>query len=136
VRPGLFYPAREKAEAHGCLERTDAASLAHRRFSELSGGQKQRVLIARALMTQPDLLLLDEPTTGLDTSATAAILDLLEDLHTAQKLTILMVNHDLLAVRRHVREVFWIHKGQLLHGTPETMLSRESLGQLLDLELP
>lgn len=136
VGPGRFHPAAEKTRALECLERTGAADLARRLFSELSGGQKQRVLIARALMTAPDLLLLDEPTTGLDPAATASILDLLESLHTAGQLTILMVNHDLQAVRRHVREVFWIHRGRILHGTPDTLLSRERLDELLDLELP
>lgn len=136
VPPGQRYPASEKHQATLCLQQTESVDLAHQRFSELSGGQKQRVLIARALMTEPRLLLLDEPTTGLDPGACAATLDLLAQLHNRGQRTILMVNHDLHAVRRHVQQVFWVHEGQVLHGTPDSLLTREKLDALLGLHLP
>jgi ABC-type Mn2+/Zn2+ transport system ATPase subunit len=136
VRAGRWLPRQEHAKARQCLDQAGAGDLARRRFAELSGGQKQRVLIARALMTDPDLLLLDEPTSGLDAAATTAILDLLQTLHQQGTLTIVMVNHDLHAVRRHAREVIWIAHGRLLQGTPERMLSRDHIEELLELELP
>jgi len=136
VGPGRFYPVREKEWAHECLRRVDADDLARRRFSTLSGGQKQRVLIARALVTRPHLLLLDEPTTGLDPSASQALMDLLQALHQNQQLTVLMVSHDLQAVRRHIKDLLWIHEGRLLQGTCETLLEPTHVNELLHLQLP
>ncbi len=136
VPPARFPSRHEKARATECLARTGTAELARHRFSQLSGGQKQRVLIARALMTHPSFLLLDEPTTGLDPAAAAAVLDLLAELHASRQLSILMVNHDVQTVRRHVRDVLWIHEGSLLHGTPQTLLAREKVDELLNLQLP
>jgi ABC-type lipoprotein export system ATPase subunit len=106
-----------------------------RRFSELSGGQKQRVLIARALAAKPDFLLLDEPTAGIDPAASQAIMDLLRRIHEQQKLTLLMVNHDLAAVRRAVQQVLWLHDGRVLQGPADELLTRDKIEEILKLEL-
>ncbi|MDB6035745.1 MAG: manganese transporter ATP-binding protein [Verrucomicrobiales bacterium] len=135
VGPGRRFSHGEKDLAHDCLRRTGADQLSRKRFSQLSGGQKQRVLIARALAARPDMLLLDEPTAGIDTAATQAIMELLRQLHREQKLTILMVNHDLPVVRRYVDEVIWLHEGKVLQGSVQELLSREKVEQILDLEL-
>ncbi len=116
VGPGRFYPRAEKEWAQACLREVGMEELARRRFAELSGGQKQRVLIARALATRPGLLVLDEPTTGVDTATTNSILELLRRLHAEQGLAVLMVNHDLPALRRCVNDVIWIHDGRLSRG--------------------
>jgi manganese/zinc/iron transport system ATP- binding protein len=125
VGPGRFFPRSEKEWAQECLCEVDAAELAARRFAELSGGQKQRVLIARALATRPDLLLLDEPTSGIDATTSRAILDLLRRLHAARRLTILMVNHDLRSLRRYVSDVIWIQDKRLVRGPVTDLLSAE-----------
>src|SRR5687767_3748668 len=122
VGPGKFLGAGERSRATECLEKTGAGSLARERFAELSGGQKQRVLIARALMAQPDLLLLDEPTAGVDNAATKAIADLLLKLNT-EAITIVMVNHDLPVVRRVARRIFWVRDGRLEQGDAAEMLN-------------
>jgi ABC-type Mn2+/Zn2+ transport system ATPase subunit len=109
--------------------------VAKKRFSQLSGGQKQRVLIARALATRADFLLLDEPTAGIDAAAAEAIMELLVTLHKQQTLTILMVNHDLHTVRRYVRQVIWLHEGKVLQGPVEQLLSPQKIEQILDLEI-
>jgi ABC-type Mn2+/Zn2+ transport system ATPase subunit len=134
VRPGRFINRSERALAWQCLEQTGAADLAHRLFSQLSGGQKQRVLMARALATRPDLLMLDEPTAGIDASATRAIMDLLRDLHQNARQTILMVSHDLMTVRQYAEEVIWLHQGRVLHGPVNELLSRDKIEEILDLE--
>jgi ABC-type Mn2+/Zn2+ transport system ATPase subunit len=131
VGPGRFFPAAEKDWARQCLKQVEAADLSRRRFSELSGGQKQRVLIARALAARPDLLVLDEPTTGIDTVTTRAILELLRRLNAEHGLTILMVNHDLPAMRRYVSDVIWIYQGRLLRGPVTELLQREKVDELL-----
>lgn len=129
VRPGRFLRRVDRARARECMERTGAADLARQPFAELSGGQKQRVLIARALVTNPDLLLLDEPTAGVDASATSAIADLLQRLN-AEGMTIVMVNHDLPVVRRVARIVFWVRNGLVEVGTVEEMLKPQHLEHL------
>lgn len=134
IGPLRRIPPAEKDHAHQCLRDTGAETLARRRFAELSGGQQQRVLIARALMTRPDLLLLDEPTAGIDASASQDILETLGRLHLERELTILMVSHDLMLVRRYVPEVIWLHQGCLMHGPVKDLLSREKIEEFMELE--
>ena len=135
VGPGRFFSTADKEHARHCLRETGAEDFAKKRFSELSGGQKQRVLIARALTARPDFLLLDEPTSGIDAAASRAILELLTRLHSEQKLTLLMVNHDLPAVRRTVQDVVWIREGRVHHGPVAELLSRDKIEEILHLEL-
>jgi ABC-type Mn2+/Zn2+ transport system ATPase subunit len=125
----------ERTIALDCLEQTGVAGLARHRFSQLSGGQKQRVLIARALAAQPDLLVLDEPTAGIDTTATRAILELLRRLNTQKHLTILMVNHDLGAVRESAQHVVWLNEGRAVQGPAAELLTPAQIGRILHLEL-
>ena len=135
VKPGCFMGKTERDWAHHCLESTGMADLSRKRFSQLSGGQKQRVLIARALATKPDFLLLDEPTAGIDAAASQAIMELICQLHTKQHLTILMVNHDLLTVRRTAQNIIWLHHGKVLHGPAAELLSREKIEEIMALEV-
>lgn len=135
VGAGRNIPGAERERVHECLRQSGADNFARQRFSELSGGQKQRVLIARALAAQADFLILDEPTAGIDAAATQSIMELLMKLNQERGLTVLMVNHDLPAVRRTVREVIWLHQGQLLRGPVEEWLQRQKIEELLQLQL-
>ena len=85
VRPGRFVPPSERAFTRECLRVVGAEEFAHQRFAKLSGGQKQRVLIARALTTRPDVLVLDEPTAGVDTAATRAVLEFISQIRKEKK---------------------------------------------------
>jgi ABC-type Mn2+/Zn2+ transport system ATPase subunit len=134
VRPGRWINSVERAWARECLAQTGAADLANRLFSQLSGGQKQRVLMARALAAKPNLLMLDEPISGIDASATRAIMDLLRQLHSEQDQTILMVSHDLATVRQYAEDVIWLHQTRVLHGPVGELLSRDKIEEILDLE--
>jgi ABC-type Mn2+/Zn2+ transport system ATPase subunit len=87
--------ARERERARAALEACRADGPAAERYSELSGGERQRVLLARALASDPELLLLDEPTAGIDPEAEQAILDLLRELRETRALSIWMVTHQL-----------------------------------------
>src|SRR5258707_9471470 len=90
---------RERACASDRLEQVGLAALANQPFWALSGGQKQRVLIARALAVEPEILLLDEPTSGVDPGASAVIMDLISRLNRDQGLTVVLVSHHLRLVR-------------------------------------
>ncbi len=125
---------RQKQRAFECMQSTGTADLARKPFAQLSGGQKQRVLIARALATRPDFLVLDEPTAGVDPAAAAAIMELLDNIH-QQRLTILMVSHDIAILRRHAQRVAWLHNGKLAEGPADEMLSRERLLEIFELDL-
>lgn len=134
VRPGRFFSKAEREWARHCLAQTGATEVAPKRFSQLSGGQKQRVLIARALATKPDFLLLDEPTAGIDAAATQAIMDVLRRIHQEQGMTILMVSHDFGIVRRFAQDVIWLHQGKVLQGPVSQLLSREKIEEIMELE--
>lgn len=110
---GRSFTNAERDLTRECLAQTGAADLERKPFSVLSGGQKQRVLIARALATRPEVLLLDEPTAGIDPEATQAVMELLSRLHREQQLTILMVNHDLPLSRRHATDVLRVADGKV-----------------------
>jgi ABC-type Mn2+/Zn2+ transport system ATPase subunit len=133
VPAGRFFARDDQRFALQCLELAGAGDLSGQRFSELSGGQKQRVLIARALAAKPDLLILDEPTAGIDAAASQAIMELLTRIHREQQLTILMVNHDLGVMRRCIEEVIWLRDGQVAQGRAAEMLTRDKLEEMLNL---
>jgi manganese/iron transport system ATP-binding protein len=130
VGPARLLNRVEHAWARECLRNTGAENLARKPFADLSGGQKQRVLIARALVARPDLLLLDEPTAGVDAPAVDAIVALLRNLNQSG-MTIVMVNHDLPVVRRTVSSIYWVRGGKIETGDVASMLSHEHLEQIL-----
>ncbi len=102
------------------------------RYGELSGGQRQRTLIARALAAEPELLVLDEPTNGMDPAAELATMDLLRALHRAGGLAIVMVSHRLEAVANYAHALAFVDKDQRLFrvGSLEEMLRPDALGAL------
>jgi ABC-type Mn2+/Zn2+ transport system ATPase subunit len=108
-RPGR----RERRLAADCLDLVGLAPLAEQRFAQLSGGQTQRVLIARALAAEPSLLLLDEPTAGVDAAATRAILDALVRLNRQDRLTVLLVTHQVHALHGVATAAVWVQDGQV-----------------------
>jgi ABC-type Mn2+/Zn2+ transport system ATPase subunit len=135
VRPGRLVPPGERAFVRECLQATGAGDFARKRFAELSGGQKQRVLIARALATKPNILVLDEPTAGVDAAATQALLAFISELHQQRQLTILLVTHDLPLVREHAQQVIWLHQGQVVSGSAAEVLTPMRMAEILDTEI-
>jgi ABC-type Mn2+/Zn2+ transport system ATPase subunit len=135
VGPGRLVPPAERAFVRECLQATGAEEFARKQFAELSGGQKQRVLIARALATRPNILVLDEPTAGVDAAATQALLAFISHIHQERGLTILLVTHDLALVRAHAQQVVWLHQGKVLTGTAAELLRPEGLAEVLAIEI-
>jgi ABC-type Mn2+/Zn2+ transport system ATPase subunit len=93
-----FSGRRERARAREALDACRASDFASRRYAELSGGQRQRVLLARALATEPELMLLDEPTAGIDPETERSVFDLLRQLSRERGLAIWMVTHHVHAI--------------------------------------
>jgi len=118
-----------------CLRATAADGFAQQKFSRLSGGQKQRILIARALATRPDVLVLDEPTAGVDAAATRALLEFISRIHAERKLTILLVTHDLPLVRRHAQQIIWLHQGRVRHGSVAELFTPERMAEIFEMEV-
>jgi ABC-type Mn2+/Zn2+ transport system ATPase subunit len=116
---------RQRQLAAACLEQVGLAELATRPFWALSGGQRQRVLIARGLAVEPDILLLDEPTAGVDPGAAASIMEILARLNHERGLTVVLVSHNLRLIRPLVRSVVWVDEGRVQKGATETMLTPE-----------
>lgn len=103
--------------------------IGERRFRELSGGQKQRCLIARALTADPDLLILDEPTNGLDFPSESAIMALVDRLHRDGR-TIVLVTHVLNLVANHARSLALVGEGRVSAGRTEEMLTGDRLASI------
>jgi ABC-type Mn2+/Zn2+ transport system ATPase subunit len=121
--------AGDRRLAEQWIERVGLGAQRRQPFAELSGGQRQRALLARALVTRPQVLLLDEPTSGVDRGAEEQIFALLTELH-RDGLAILLVSHQLGLVRRFVQEVLVVADGRVECGSPEQLLAPERLALL------
>ncbi len=119
--------SRSRERALETLERVGVAHLAERPFADASAGQQQRVLVARALATDPDMLMLDEPTASLDAAAERSIYALLAELN--EKMTIIVVTHDLSFVSQAVNSVLCVNRVVRRHPTAEMS---EISGELLE----
>ncbi len=105
---GPRFGVGDRQAAEKALIDTCTADLSRRRFGELSGGQRQRVLIARALAAEAELLLLDEPTSGVDIHRERELLDLLHELN--ETLPIVLVSHDVTLVTSHLKRAAWVNR--------------------------
>jgi ABC-type Mn2+/Zn2+ transport system ATPase subunit len=125
-RPWWRPPSRaDRDEARAALQRVGLADRAQRTFGELSGGQRQRVLVARALVQHGDVLLLDEPFTGVDAPSAARLGDLIDEL-AAEGRAVLISTHDVDQTRRWDR-VLCLNGRQVAYGPPADTLTRETL---------
>ena len=114
--------ASEKAEVADVLDRLGIGGLGGRHIRELSGGQQQRVFLARALLRRPDLLLLDEPTSGVDVRTRHDILHLLADLN-AGGLAVVLTTHDLNGMAAHLPQLVCLNTRITGRGTPREVLT-------------
>jgi zinc transport system ATP-binding protein len=117
LSPFFKYSSKDEESVYALLERVGIESLANRQISELSGGEFQKMLIARALATNPKLLLLDEPTASVDAASRDQIYGLLAELN--KNMTIILVTHDLLAVSSQVTRLACLNGQLVYHGEPE-----------------
>ena len=118
---------KDKKAVSASLEHVGIQHLKDFNYNSLSGGQRQRTLIARALAVEPDILILDEPTNGMDTPSHYSLLDLISKLHNQDKLTILLVSHLLSDVANGVKRLILMDKNFFQFGPIEEVLSEENL---------
>ena len=116
----------ERASVHHVLDQLGIGDVAHRHIRELSGGQQQRVFIARAMYRKPDILIMDEPTSGVDVRTRHEVLHLLADLH-ASGLTILLTTHDLNGLAAHLPRLVCLNRRVIADGNPREVLTSEVL---------
>lgn len=117
------------------LTMTQTKDLAHRPVDELSGGQRQRVWVAMALAQETDILLLDEPTTYLDVANQLEILDLLVDLNSRSKTTIVMVLHDMNLAARYSDHLIAMKSGAIIaSGSPKTVITTKTMHEVFGID--
>ena len=117
------YSREDRSAAQNTLETVGMGDFSQRRIGRLSGGQRQRVFIARALATDPDVLLLDEPTASIDSQGQSDFYALLKDLN--ETVTIVLVSHDLMILTSYVRSVACVN--QQVHYHEEAEITEEML---------
>lgn len=114
--------------AREAMEFTEVSHLADRKLHQLSGGELQRTIIARAICQQPEIILLDEPTTALDPAHQLKIMDLMEKFRREQGTTVIMVSHDLNLASMYGDRLLLLKDGKVVKtGAPETVLSEKLL---------
>ncbi len=124
-------PRREDRDrALGALDAVGIRELATEPLARLSGGQKQRTLIARALVGEPNLLVLDEPTTGMDLVSTTQILGLVRELHERSGLTVLMVSHALNEIANYVTRIALVQEGSFRIGAVDEIVNERTLSEV------
>lgn len=122
-RRGVLGPlhAEDRAVVEEAIERVGLSRQTNAVLARLSGGQRQRALIAKALAGEPDLLVLDEPTAGVDVDAQESLAGLLEGLHHDLRATILFVSHEFGAVERYVERLVLVRGGIVFDGPPSEL---------------
>ncbi len=126
----LRRPGRAQRErAQDALARVGLGEFSKRQVGELSGGQRRRVFIARALAQQADILLLDEPFSGVDIAAEADLMAILRRLN-SEGITLLLSTHDLELAREQFEKVLALRRKVIAFGSPQAVFTRENLAQL------
>lgn len=117
------------------LEEVGMKDQRNRLLNELSGGQQQRVFISRALASKPQLLVLDEPTVGVDVDSQAKFYELLKELNKKHNLTLILVSHDVDVVAHEVSEIACINSKLICHGKPHDVLKSDFMEKLYGKDL-
>ncbi len=131
VRRGTGVSVSELKQVHEAMQKTRTREYAGKIFHDLSIGQQQRVLLARALVSQPELLILDEPSTALDANSREMFFDLLGELNAKHGVTILLITHDTGEVGRHISKFMYVDKTLVFFGTKEEFCQSEAVAKQL-----
>lgn len=126
---GLFHlpTQHDRSQVKQALEEVDMWRYKDRLIGDLSGGQQQRVFIARALSSQPEIIFLDEPTTGVDQATQDEFYKLLSKLNKEKNITLVLVSHDVDVIAREVTELACINKTLIYDGNPRQFLNNPTM---------
>ncbi|OLS35776.1 zinc ABC transporter ATP-binding protein [Alkalihalophilus pseudofirmus] len=125
-----FLNRNHKEKVRQAIESVGMTEYLNQNIGELSGGQQQRVFIARALVSDPELLILDEPTVGVDAKSVKSFYDMLSHLNREKGITLLMVTHDIGAMTDHVTNVACLNKNLHFHGGPKEFEENQDLSAI------
>ncbi|WP_404454062.1 metal ABC transporter ATP-binding protein [Virgibacillus necropolis] len=114
-----FFTKKHKAEILKAIDQVGMGEYAYQNIGNLSGGQQQRVFIARSLVNDPKLLILDEPTVGVDNENVQRFYDLLHQLNQERNITLLLVTHDTGIMTEHATDIVCLNKTLYFHGDPK-----------------
>jgi zinc transport system ATP-binding protein len=112
----------------------DVYHLKDKMIGTLSGGQRQRVMCARALASRPEILILDEPNTGVDVSSQQRFYELLRELNTKEKITIVFITHDIGVIADDIARLFTINQKAVICNNPKEALSCEEMSELYGID--
>lgn len=132
VRRGWLrrFNAKDLEAVNYAMEATGVSQYAKKLLNELSGGERQRVFIARALAAEPKILILDEPTSGVDIGHQERFYEFLRDLRKKFNLTIIYVSHDIDFIAKEVSTVLCLNQKLVCHQTPQAFLTKENLEKI------
>ncbi|HSL92281.1 MAG TPA: metal ABC transporter ATP-binding protein [Candidatus Limnocylindrales bacterium] len=129
--PVFLGPSRKsRTAAEAALDKGGSAHLIDRPLGKLSGGELQRILLALALRDNPDILLLDEPVSGVDVSGEELFCDFLDQIHQESRFSLLLVSHDLSVVTRHADRVICLNRSIVCQGATTEVLTPETLSAM------
>ena len=131
----LFYNRKDKENVQEQIKKLSLEEIANKNFSELSGGQQQRVLLARALCAAKNLLVLDEPVTGLDPIITEELYSIIKKLNKEQNISVIMVSHDVHRAVNSATHILHMNKTPLFFGTSEDYKKTEFFNSLSNVEV-
>ncbi|WP_100398327.1 metal ABC transporter ATP-binding protein [Bacillus sp. FJAT-44742] len=122
-----FLNKAHKQKVKDVIESVGMGEYLHQNIGELSGGQQQRVFIARALVSDPDLLILDEPTVGVDAKSVQSFYNMLSYLNKEKNITLVLITHDIGAMTSYVTDVACLNKHLHFHGTSQDFEKEQNL---------
>ncbi len=124
-----FYSAADRKKAEKNMKKMGISGIAKSCYRDLSGGQQQRVLLARALCAAEKMILLDEPVAGLDPLVTKEMYQMIEKLNREEKMTVIMVSHDLSAAMRYATKILHLDRSVKFFGTKEDYQKSPDFGR-------
>lgn len=136
LSPMTFESQKDFDIANQAMRTTETTHLSERQFTDISGGEKQRVMLACAITQEPEVMLLDEPTTALDIKYQLEIINILHRLNRNEGMAMLLAMHDLHLASKYCRRLILIDKGNIVKdGTPEEVLQKEILESVYGVQL-